>query len=69
MIRRGDKPAFPGEQLVVVSSPFFPHKLSTGYSNPFTRVVESVNGKHVNNLNHLVELLRDTKEEFVTIEF
>src|SRR4051812_22777231 len=28
--RRGDQPAFPGEQLVVVSSPFFPHKLSKG---------------------------------------
>ena len=69
VIRRGDQPAFPGEQLVVVSSPFFPHKLSTGYSNPFTRIVESVNGKRVNNLNHLVELLRDAKEEFVTIEF
>jgi S1-C subfamily serine protease len=67
--RRGDKPAFPGENLVVVSSPFFPHKLARGYSNPISRVVESINGKHVNNLNHLVELLRDSKEEFITIEF
>jgi S1-C subfamily serine protease len=67
--RRGDKPAFPGENLVVVASPFFPHKLSKGYSNPISRVVESINGKHVNNLNHLVELLRDTKDEFITIAF
>lgn len=69
VVRRGDQPAFPGEQLVVVSSPFFPHKLATGYSNPFTRVIESVNGKRVNNLTHLVELLRDAKEEFVTVDF
>ena len=67
--RRGDKPAFPGENLVVVASPFFPHKLSKGYSNPISRVVESINGKRVNNLNHLVELLRDSKDEFITFAF
>jgi S1-C subfamily serine protease len=67
--RRGDKPGFAGENLVVVSSPFFPHKLVQGYENPISSVVDTVNGKHVNNLNHLVELLRDAKEDFVTIEF
>jgi hypothetical protein len=67
--RRGDAPAFPGENLVVISSPFFPHKLSKGYGNPISRVVESINGKHVNNLNHAVELLRDSKDEFITIAF
>lgn len=67
--RRGDKPAFPGESLVVVSSPFFPHKLAKGYGNPIARVVDSVNGQHVKNLTHLVELLRDAKEEFITFEF
>jgi hypothetical protein len=29
--RLGDRPAFPGEELVVVPSPFFPHKLAEGY--------------------------------------
>jgi S1-C subfamily serine protease len=67
--RRGDKPAFAGENLVIVSSPFFPHRLSKGYSNPISRVVDTVNGKHVNNLNHLVELLRDAKDDFITLEF
>jgi S1-C subfamily serine protease len=69
MRRRGDKPAFAGEQLVVVSSPFFPHKLAKGYYNPIGRVVETINGKRVNHLNHLVELLRDAKDEFITFEF
>lgn len=69
VMRRGDAPAFAGEQLVVVSSPFFPHKLSTGYSNPFTRVVETVNGIRIKNLVHLVEQLRDAKEEFVAFGF
>ncbi len=67
--RRGDQPAFPGEQLVVVSSPFFPHRLSKGYGPPVTHVVKTVNGIAIKNLNHLVEVLRDMTAEFVTIEF
>jgi S1-C subfamily serine protease len=67
--RRGDKPAFDGEGLVIVSSPFFPHKLSNGYDNPISRVVESVNGQRVKNLKHLTEILRDSKDDFLTFEF
>jgi S1-C subfamily serine protease len=67
--RSGDKPAFPGERLVVVSSPFFPHKLSQGYGNPATQVVKSVNGIAIKNLAHLVEVLRDLKDDFVRFEF
>jgi hypothetical protein len=67
--RRGDKPAFPGEELVLVSSPFFPHKLAKGYDNPISRVVRTVNGTAVKNLAHLVTLLRDSQDEFITIEF
>ncbi len=67
--RKMDKPAFAGEELVVISSPFFPHKLSRGYFNPVGRVVATVNGRAVKNLNHLVELLRDATEEFINFEF
>jgi hypothetical protein len=67
--RWSEEPAFEGEQLVVVSSPLFPHKLAKGYSDPFTEVVKSVNGIAIKNLGHLVEILRDTKEEFITIAF
>ena len=69
MTRRGDQPAFDGEQLVVVSSPFFPHKLSQGYDRPIAHVVKTVNGTAIRHLNHLVEVLRDTTEPFVTFEF
>jgi hypothetical protein len=31
-------------------------------------VVKTVNGIPVKNLHHLVEILRDTKDEFITIE-
>ena len=67
--RRSDKPAFPGEELVVVSSPFFPHKLAKGYDSPVSRVVRAVNGVTIKNLRHLVELLRDSKDEFLAFEF
>ena len=68
LTRMWDHPAFPGEGLVVIASPFFPHKLAQGYDNPHSQVVKAVNGIPVKNLNHLVEVLRDAKDEFVRIE-
>lgn len=69
LTRAGDSPAFEGERLVVVPAPFFPHKLAKGYSNPVAQVVKSINGKPIKNLEHLVEVLRDAKEDSVVIEF
>ena len=69
MKRLRDAPAFEGEGLVMVASPLFPHRLSKGYSNPLAQVVKSVNGTPVKNLYHLVELLRDSTNENITIEF
>ena len=66
--RISDQPAFPGESLVIIASPFFPHKLAKGYDNPRAQVVKAVNGIPVKNINHLVEILRDAKEEFITIQ-
>jgi S1-C subfamily serine protease len=67
--RVGDKPAFPGERLVVIPAPFFPHRLSKGYGNPSWQVVQTVNGQRVKNLAHLVELLRDLKDDYVSFQF
>lgn len=64
-----DPPAFDGEQLVVVSSPFFPHKLAEGYSQPFSLVVKSINGIRIKNLNHLVEVIRDCKDEDLVVAY
>ena len=61
--------AFEGEELVVVTSPMFPHALGKGYDNPFSKVVKEVNGVKVKNLRHFVELLRDTKSKYTTIAF
>jgi S1-C subfamily serine protease len=67
--RMADQPTFPGEGLVVVSSPFFPDRLAEGYSSPRSEVLKAVNGVQVKNLNHLVEILRDAKDQFMTFEF
>jgi S1-C subfamily serine protease len=64
-----DPPDADTEELVIICSPFFPHKLANGYSSPAGSVVYSVNGTHVRSLKHLVALLRDLKDPFVTIEF
>ncbi|HSZ06909.1 MAG TPA: trypsin-like peptidase domain-containing protein [Steroidobacteraceae bacterium] len=64
-----DTPTPDLEELVIISSPFFPHKLANGYSNPTGSVVYSINGTPIKSLAHLVSVLRDLKDPFVTIEF
>jgi hypothetical protein len=67
--RRGDKKAFPDEELVIISSPMFPHRIGKGYGNVIAKVVKDVNGNKIKNLRHLVETLRDSKEKYITITF
>jgi S1-C subfamily serine protease len=67
--RAFDSPTADLEELVVISSPFFPNKLAIGYSNPTGSVVYSVNGTPIKSLKHLVAVLRDLKDPFVTFEF
>jgi S1-C subfamily serine protease len=67
--RIGDPPDPDRQELVVVCSPLFPHKLSKGYSNPAGSVISAVNGTRIRSLGHLVAVLRDLKDEFVTFEF
>lgn len=68
LYRLYDHPKFDGE-CVVVSSSFFPHRLSKGFSNPMLNVVRSINGEKIKILDHLVEYLRDSKDEFSILEF
>ncbi|MGO8697334.1 MAG: PDZ domain-containing protein [Limisphaerales bacterium] len=66
--RCNDFPKFEGERMVVVAA-FFQHKLSESYPNPVTQVVKAINGTPIKNLSHLVEVLRDCKDKFISIEF
>jgi len=67
--RLGDTPSADREELVVVSSPFFPHKLASGYSSQSAGVVYSINGTQIHSLKHLVAVLRDLQDEFVVFQF
>lgn len=67
--RLGQPPDAGHDELVIVPSPLFPHALSKGYGNPSGEIVKSVNGTPVKSLAQLVALLRDLKDEFVSIDF
>ncbi len=67
--RVADEPDASREDLVVVSAPFFPHRLITGYDNRFGSVVYSINDVPVRSLRHMVEMLRDLQDELVVIKF
>jgi hypothetical protein len=67
--RRSDPPAFDSEELVIVSAPFFAHPLAKNYSSPMFRTVKTINGIAIKNLHHLIETIRDAKDEFITIDF
>ena len=56
------------EELVMVGAPFFPHKITSGYSPMMYRVIKTINGVPVRSLAHAVTLLRDMKDEFATFD-
>lgn len=64
-----DTPREPGEQLVVVATRLFPHRITKGYDHQMFGVVDQMNGTKVKNLRHLAELLRDNTDEFTRFEF
>ena len=66
---RQDRPAFENEELVVVASPLFPHRITKGYDDPNRSVISEINGVPVRNLRHLVELLRDNRDEQISFKF
>jgi hypothetical protein len=67
--RSVDRARFPGEELVVVTSPMLPHRMTRGYGEAIGQVVESVNGTRIKSLSHLVETIRDCRDEFLTFRF
>src|SRR6266508_2626084 len=67
--RRYDKPAFENEELVVVASPLFPHRITKGYDDPNRALLSEVNGVPVKNLRHLAEILRDGRDKQISFKF
>jgi hypothetical protein len=62
--RKDAKPEFDGEELVIFR--LLPHLTTKGYSNVPFGVISKVNDVEIKNLRHLVQSLRDCKEEFIT---
>jgi S1-C subfamily serine protease len=69
LARIADPPTEERQELVIISSPLFPHALSKGYSNPAGEIIDTVNGVTIKSLAHLVQFLRDLKDEYVVINF
>jgi hypothetical protein len=67
--RYGDRPAFPGERLVVIPHPMFTHKISKGYDDPYGNAVAAVNGVRIRNLSHLAEVIRDATGACIAFTF
>lgn len=67
--RLTDRQAFEGEEIVIVPSPMFPHRLAKGYSAPTFSVLSHLNGIPVRNLKHLVELLKYNTAEYLEFRF
>jgi S1-C subfamily serine protease len=67
--RAGDAPLFEGEELVTICPPFLPHKLTKGYELQFFAVLGKVNGTKVKSLRHLVEMIKNSKDEYLTFEW
>jgi len=57
------------QELVVIASPFLPHRLTQGYANHVAAVLQSVNGRPIRSLSHLVTTLRDLDGDLVLFEF
>ena len=63
------RPEFEGEEIVVVPSPMFSNRVVQGYSDIRFQTVDKVNGVKIKNLKHLVETLRDSKDDLLEISF
>jgi S1-C subfamily serine protease len=67
--RYGEDPSFEGERIVIVPSPMFSHAIGKRLTNPYTAAVKEVDGVRVRNLQHLIEVVRDSTGEFVEFSF
>ncbi|MEM9020809.1 MAG: trypsin-like peptidase domain-containing protein [Planctomycetota bacterium] len=67
--RMGDRPAFEGEELVIVAAPMFDHPLTKGYDRHHLAILSKINGRVVTNLESVGTILRDLDDAYVIFEF
>ncbi len=68
-LRADEVRAFEGEELVMVVSGLLPHPINKGYEIAYRPTVKAVNGVAVRSMTHLLELVRDSDDEFLVFEF
>ena len=67
---RADKVrAFEGEEIVMLVSDFLPHPITKGYDASYKPSLKSLNGTPIKSLAHLVELIRDSEDDFLEFKF
>ncbi|HOW70795.1 MAG TPA: trypsin-like peptidase domain-containing protein [Phycisphaerae bacterium] len=59
----------PENELVVTCCPMLSHKLTKGYGITPVSVLTHVNDQKVRNLKHLIQLIKDNKEEYIVFRF
>lgn len=69
LLRQFDRPAYDGEELVILSLRMFPHPLVEGYDQQSFAAIRRVNEVDIKNLTHLVETIRDSEGDYLSIEF
>ncbi len=67
---RADKTQqFEGEEIVMLVSDFLPHPITKGYEVSYKPALKSLNGTKINSLAHLVELIRDSDDDYLEFKF
>lgn len=67
--RVGDRPAFEGEELVIVAAPMFDHRITKGYDRHHLAILSKINGQEVTNLASVGTILGAIEDEYVVFEF
>jgi S1-C subfamily serine protease len=61
--------SFEGEEVVFIVSDFLSHPMTKGYQIVYKPAVKSLNGEKIKSLAHLVELIRDSEEDYLEFDF
>jgi S1-C subfamily serine protease len=56
------------EQLIIISSRMFTHRITKGYGDPLAQVIKDINGIKIKNIRHLVEVIQNAKD-YIEINF
>lgn len=60
---------YEGQEFVVVAADFLPHPITKGYEMSGSPTLKAVNGEKVKSLEHMVELIRDSDEDYIEFSF